>query len=124
MVCFQIHLAFRLEKRDVINESNVHRFHHLAKHYLGTISSIIYDGSYCQSTILLCDEDAVAFLRDLPPPVFVTSIQILRSPVCLYSFYKWTKKQIRPPKNLLLKQVYWMASSLESRHSNFQREGI
>jgi hypothetical protein len=121
MVCFDIHLAFEVHQRSVVNDQNLRRIHHLAKHCLGTLETISYEKGFAFCNIHLCDEDAVAFLRDVPQPVFVTTIKMLRSPVLFYSFYKWSGTEVRAPKLLLLKNVFWMAKSLESRFTPASR---
>lgn len=65
--------------------------------------------------ILVCNEDAVGFLRDLPSPVFCLRVSLLHEKILLYSNYKQTHEKTIPPREFLLKQVYWSASQLE-RH--------
>lgn len=125
MVCFDVYIAFSLYRKDSANLVNLKRLDHLAKHYVGDIRGMWVEDNYQHCRILLCDEDAVGFLRDVPDPVFAYKIQLLHKNTALYSNYKWSKQSIRPPQDPLLKKVFWMASSLERRfYSSFQRIGM
>ena len=113
MVCFDIVLAYPLSSRHRANEVFDQRLEHLRKHYRADSLGELYEGGLKLTRFAICDEDAVAFLRDVPNPTFCISITLLRSDTLLYSNYKATGQSIRPPQHLLLKQVYWTAAKLE-----------
>lgn len=113
MVCFEVEIAYPLIAREDSNLTFLERIYHLSKHYRADAISTSRNGSFLHLTFAICNEDASGFLRDLPFPTFCVKIRILRSDNLLYSNYKYTGIYVYPPKLLLLKQVYWQASSLQ-----------
>lgn len=113
MVCFEIMLAYPVSERKRNNVVFDTRMEHLRKHYRADSLGETYDKNMKYTIYAVCDEDAVAFLRDVPNPTFCVSIKILRTDAVLYSNYKFTGKYIQPPHHLLLKKVYWRAAQLQ-----------
>jgi len=113
MVCFDIEIAYPVSERRQTNQTYERRIEHLRHHYRADPLSQEFYGAYKHLRFALCDEDAVSFLRDVPQPTFCVSIKLLRSDSFLYSNGKYTKRWIKAPKHLLLKKIYWTASSLE-----------
>jgi hypothetical protein len=113
MVCFDIVLAYPLSPRHASNEVFAQRIEHLRKHYGADSLGEAYQGNLKLTRFAVCDEDAIAFLRDVPHPTFCVSIFLLRTTTPLYTNYKATGHYIKPPQHLLLKKVYWTASKLE-----------
>ncbi len=113
MVCFDIELAYPLSQRNESNLAYEQRLEHLRKHYRADGIETTYKKNLKVVRFAVCDEDAIGFLRDVPPPTFCLSIKILRTDVYLYKNYKATGQYVYPPHLLLLKQVYWKASQLQ-----------
>ncbi len=113
MVCFDIVLAYPVSPRWQSNEAFAARLEHLRKHYRADSLGETYEGNLKLIRFAICDEDAVAFLRDVPNPTFCISIFLLRTNTALYSNYKATGHYTKPPRHPLLKQVYWTASKLQ-----------
>ncbi len=113
MVCFDIVLAYPVSPRAVSNETYSQRIEHLRKHYRADNLGETYDGNLKIVRFAVCDEDAIAFLRDVPNPTFCLCIKVLRTHAVLYSNYKATGHYTKAPKHPLLKQDYWTASKLE-----------
>lgn len=113
MVCFTITIAYPLSAREKNNMVYEQRLEHLRKHYRADSISQRYEGNEKHVTFALCDEDAIAFLRDLPQPTACVSVGIMRTDIVLYSNYKRTGVFVQPPHNLLLKKVYWRAAQLQ-----------
>lgn len=122
MVCFTITIAYPLSSRERNNLVYEQRLEHLRKHYSADAIGQSYEGNEKYMTFALCDEDAVAFLRDLPQPTICISIRILRSDLLLYSNYTRTGTFVQPPRHLLLKKVYWRASQLQKWASKPSRK--
>lgn len=119
MVCFDIEIACPVSERNQTNQTYERRIEHLRRHYRGDPLSHRFEGSLKILRFALCDEDAIAFLRDVPQPTFCVSIKILRTNVYLYTNRKYTKQSCVPPKHLLLKKMFWTASSLEKWQPSF-----
>jgi hypothetical protein len=117
MVCFEIEIAYPIQKRQHSNTTYQKRIQHLQKHYCADPVAIKHNESFQHFTFAICDEDAVGFLRDLPFPTFCVKVAILRTNVLLYSNYKYTGVYVYPPRNQLLKRVYWQASSLQKYYN-------
>jgi hypothetical protein len=113
MVCFDIVLAYPISPREASNQVFAQRIEHLRKHYRADSLGELYQGGLKLTRFAICDEDAIAFLRDVPNPTFCLSIALLRTDTLLYSNYKVTGQTRKPPQDSLLKQVYWTASKLE-----------
>lgn len=113
MVCFTITIAYPLSSRERNNDAYEVRIEHLRRHYRADTISQSYEGNEKHVSFAICDEDAVAFLRDVPHPTVCISIGFLRSDILLYSNYKRTGIFIQPPQHLLLKRVYWRAAQLQ-----------
>ena len=113
MVCFTITIAYPLNSRYSVNDAYEVRIEHLRKHYRADCLSQSYEGHEKHITFAMCDEDAVAFLRDVPQPTTCISVGILRTDILLYSNCKRTGIFVQPPHNHLLKKVYWRAAQLQ-----------
>jgi hypothetical protein len=111
MVCFEIVVSIPFNGKKTVNVLNEKCMEHLRKCYNADIIKE-KDGLY---KILACNEDAVGFLQDLPRPIVCIRVSLLHQKILLYSNYSLTKERCIPPRDLLLKQVYWAASQLE-RH--------
>lgn len=115
MVCFTIEFAqpvMKLERQRVSQEM---RLQHMSKHYnAGPLQGYEKDGiEYIRFAV--CDYEAVDLLRDIPDPMTCVSVKLQRNDVYLYKNYKVVKEECPPPRDSLLKKVYWMASKLERR---------
>lgn len=115
MVCFNILIAYSYSQRHVQNTMNEKRIEHLRRHYNADFIGGWIDGGIQFFELAVCDEDAIAFLQDIPPAVYCISVKILRSDALVYSYAKVTHVRTIPPKHPLIKQVYWAASQLERR---------
>ncbi len=113
MVCFDVEIAYPISSRFQTNQTFERRIEHLRKHHRGDPLSQSFQGNLKHIRLAFCDEDAVAFLRDVPQPTFCVSIKLLRSDLLLYSNFKYTTTWVKPPRHPLLKKIYWTASSLE-----------
>ena len=117
MVCFSIQLAYPYPSSDKANIVQEMRLEHLCKHYnvdiyeKNTIDNIVY------ITVAACNNDAIAFLRDVPQPISCVYVKFHKSEVYLYKNYTMLRETCIPPRNLFLKKVYWNASQLQ-RWSN------
>ncbi len=111
MVCFELILSIPISEKSTVNVLNEKYLEHLRKSYNADIQKN-KENIY---TILVCNEDAVGFLQDLPNPVVCIRVNLLHEKILLYSNYSLTKQKSIPPRELLLKRVYWAASQLE-RH--------
>ena len=120
MVCFQVKLIHALSKRRLRNLMVDQKLEHLFHHRSASLLEIKYIPHKKQSiyTVLVCDEDAVALLRDMPPKILCLSIRLQKTNTLLYSNYKLTREWSRPPRDPLMKDVYWMASKLEPRNQS------
>jgi hypothetical protein len=85
MVCFDIVLAYPVSSRWQSNEAFAGRIEHLRKHYRADTLGEAYDEGLKLIRFAICDEDAVAFLRDVPSPTFCLSIAMLRTNTLLYT---------------------------------------
>lgn len=127
MVCFDILVAYPYAERYVQNTMNEKQLEHLRRHYNADFLGGWIDGGIQFFELALCDRDAIGFLRDVPSSVYCVSVKILRTDTFLYSFYKATGMEVKPPRNPLLKEVYWAASQLERRRQDphkIQKLGI
>lgn len=115
MVCFHIVLAYPEEKRNVINVLNEKRIKHLCRSYNADLFDQYTSKGVRYIYLAACDADAVCILRDVPPSIYCVFITILRSNTLVYTHSKLTKERTTPPRDLLLKRVYWTASQLEKR---------
>lgn len=113
MVCFDIFLAYPLHSREKRNVVFAARIKHLRRHYNVDETSSFSTDSTRYVRVSVCDDDAIGFLRDLPEPTYCVWIRFLRSNALFYANSKATGNWVVPPKELLLKRVYWLASSLE-----------
>ena len=119
MVCFDVEIAYPVSERHQNNVVFEQRIEHLRKLHRGDILSKKFEGNLQHQRFSFCNEDAFAFLRDVPQPTFCVSIKLLRSDLYLYKNYKYTKQCVKPPKHLLLKKIFWTASSLEKWQPGF-----
>jgi len=113
MVCFDVEIAYPLTERRRNNLVFEQRVEHLRKLYRGDRLSKTMKNGFQHERFSFCDGDTFAFLRDVPEPTFCVSIKLLRSDLYLYHNFKYTKQCVKPPKHLLLKKIFWTASSLE-----------
>lgn len=115
MTCFEIILAVPVFERQTMNVLNDKKIAQLRKSYNADICKQKTAENQTVFQILVCNEDAVGFLQDLPSPVVCLRVSLVHEKTLLYSNYKKTHTKTIPPRELLLKQVYWSASQLE-RH--------
>ena len=113
MVCFELLIAYPLRSWEYSNTVFEQRIRHLRRHYNADEKNCFVVGGTRYLLLTVCNEDAIDFLRDVPEPVYCLWIRIRNQPNYMYANYKATGKWIVPPKELLLKRVYWTASSLE-----------
>ena len=113
MPCFVITVVYPPHERDVVNRVNSTYFTKFIGNYRGVCNTstmwnhTIYD-------IVLCDEEAAAFLRDLPEPFIVAYILYRSSGQIFYKHSKIQREPIPPPRNdKVLMDIYWNASACE-----------
>jgi hypothetical protein len=115
MVCFTIQFAQPVMKSNRQRVSQEKRYEHLCKQYnAGPLQGYEEDGIEYLS-VAVCDSEAVDLLRDIPDPMTCVSVKLHRHDLYLYKNYKVLQEECVPPRDLLLKKVYWMASKLERR---------
>ena len=97
-----------LNKRTIENLARAHRANLLSTGEMNT---------YSVSEITVCDEDAAAFLRDLPEPFLIAAIVIRLSKELFYTnpLLKTEKRPVPPRRGSVEKDVYWWAASCEKR---------
>ena len=117
MVCFRIILAYPKNPRPLVNMMMETRLKHLNRHMVGDLREKIEEKNIIYQSLFICDEEAVAFIRDLPAPIHVLTIHLLHGEQLLYSNTKYLKTTPPPPQDTLLKQLYWQAKSCEPRFS-------
>ena len=116
MVCFEIIFAYPVQSREKVNAVQQEAVYHMIKYHNGDYLGSKHVGNEIHVKVAICDEDAIALLRDIPPTTYVVQITDKYKGSFLYSFWKATGKEIRPPRyDFLLKKVYWSASQLERR---------
>ena len=117
MVCFQITIAYPLQRRYQTNILQEQKINHMIKYHNGDYLDEEQVDNEMHIRVAICDEDAVGFLRDIPGGTYCLQIKVLRNNTLLYSFWKVTHVEVAPPRyDPLLKKVYWSASQLERRH--------
>jgi len=100
------------EKELVNNMNHTHFIKRVGRYggvcRLSTISNhTVYD-------IVLCDEEAAGFLRELPEPFIVAYIIYSSSGQIFYKHAKIQREHVPPPhNNKVLMDVYWNASACE-----------
>jgi hypothetical protein len=128
MVCLELEIAFPIPPRYASEQTYLQRIDHLRKHYNADFIAKHYKGDFVHALFAVCDEEAAGFLRDLPAPTFCVKISYLRNDTVLYTNYKYTGLYTPAPKILILKKIYWLASSLEKWQpkfpQSFQKLGI
>lgn len=136
MTCFELVLAYSLEhhcsaptsrvnrqvQREIQRKQQQQKQHidHLCKHATAASRGSFVEGTTQIVIISACDLDAVSLLRDMPSGVYCLLVRRLFQNDVVYSNWKATQKTISPPRDSMLKQVYWAASKLEremSRHA-------
>ncbi len=72
---------------------------------------------YVVSEVVLCDEDAAAFLRDLPEPYLIAAIVIRSQKVLFYTnpLMRTDKRPVPPRRGTVEKDIYWWAAKCEKR---------
>jgi hypothetical protein len=116
MVCFEILFAYPLHFREKVNTVHQEAMYHMIKYHNGDFLESHLVNDEIQVKVVICNEDAIGLLRDIPPTTYVLQIKDKYQGSFLYSFWKATGKAVRPPRyNVLLKKVYWSASQLERR---------
>jgi len=116
MVCFDITLAYPLQKSERNNIVQEKRIEYLRRHANADRLDWKEGNNVMYIRFSACDEDAIGFLRDIPQPIYCVEIRILRTAELFYTFTKLTGAQVVPPRySLLDKRVFWAASQLE-RH--------
>ena len=115
MVCFEVVFAFKQVPRRIVNVMVDHRLEHLFKQYSAELKDKAVESEMVLYKVLVCDEDAVRLLRDVPVQILCVEVRIRKTGSLLYSNAKLTRSWIRPPQQLLLRRVYWSASKLEPK---------
>jgi hypothetical protein len=115
MVCFLLQVVFPKQKRNVSQIAIESRIEHISKHYNADYTKALYNMTGTLFTFRVCDEDAIALLRDLPIPYCVLSIDILHRGVNLYTFknHKQPEANGTPAEVKVLRDLYWFAKSAE-----------
>ncbi len=116
MPCYTIVLQYPYQSRAISNVVLCHRIQHLASHSCADLQEISKEGATLQFRITACDEDVITILRDVPVPMTCIEVRNPHTKDLLYSNRKLTKIWVRPPRELLLKRIYWQASKLEQRN--------
>jgi hypothetical protein len=116
MVCFDISIAYPLQRRYQTNILQEEKISHMIKYHNGDFLGGKQIDNEMHIRVAICDEDAVGFLRDIPAGAYCLQIKDLHKNTLLYSFWKVTNVEVLPPRyDLILKKVYWSASQLERR---------
>jgi hypothetical protein len=87
---------------------------HLFKHSNADCLEKMKTERYAVYRVSVCDMDAYTLLRYSPEGMSCLWVRFLHSKDLLYSNTKASKVWVRPPRDLLLKRVYWAASKLEN----------
>ena len=119
MVCFEILLSYPIHRRKLVNEISDVRMNHLFKHAGASCLEKVETERYRLYRVSVCDMDAHTLLRYSPEGMGCLWIRFLYSQALLYANAKTTDLWIRPPRDLLLKRVYWAASKLEKASLDF-----
>lgn len=117
MVCFDILLAYPQNEKDIMNTMNEKRLEHIRRVHNADFCGGYVEDNICYVRLRACNLDAAGLLKDIPPLMYCVWVNILRTDIVLYSFFKVTQEKVIPPRNLLLKEVYWAASQLEPRYT-------
>ena len=113
MPCFTITVMYPPHERHVVNRVNGTYFIKFIRRYGGVCRVSVLHGHPVYD-IILCDEDAAAFLRDLPEPYLVAYIVYTSSNKLFYKHAKIRRTPVPPPHNdKLLMDVYWNAVATE-----------
>jgi hypothetical protein len=113
MTCFEIVLAYPLQERQVVNLMNEKRVNQLCKYYSADFRIAACEEGNRLIKVRVCDMDAVGLLHDMPSGVYCVYVEVLHDRIPLYSNYKATHTWLKPPRELILKKVYWAATKLE-----------
>ncbi len=116
MPCYTLVLQHPYQSRAISNVMLCHRLEHLASHACADLQEISKQETTLQFRITACDEDVITILRDVPAPMTCIEVRNTHTKELLYSNRKVTKVWTRPPRELLLKRIYWQASKLEQRN--------
>jgi hypothetical protein len=115
MVCFHILLAYPVNPKESANQVFFKQLAHLCKGLNADLTYWYETNDVIYIRVAVCDTEAVTLLRDIPSPVYCVSVSLSQKNQPLYKFYKVLQEEVRPPRDLLLKRVYWTASQLEPR---------
>ena len=113
MVCFELLLTYPIHSREVVNRIADVRMGHLFKHSSATCLEKLTTETHRLYRVSVCDEDAYMLLRYSPERMGCLWVRFLYAQALLYTNSKATELWIRPPRDPLLKKVYWAASKLE-----------
>ena len=122
MTCFTITLVHPTGPHPTINLLNAIGLRKHIHRFRADKTLVIMRSDICKVT--LCDEEAAAFLRDLPAPFFVASVSILSPPTLVerifYLHSRIRRERVPPPhRNKILMDVFWNAMACET---NFRRQ--
>jgi hypothetical protein len=120
MPCFNITVLCPPHPKKIVNDMNalyflkyMYRFRAIYKRSV-IASHTVYD-------IVLCDEDAALFLRDLPQPFIVASIVFTFSGEIFYKHAKIRREAVPPPhRDKILMDVYWNAIACEKNFKDLE----
>lgn len=113
MVCFELLLTYPIPTRELVARIAEVRMDHLFKHSSATCLERLSTTTHRLYRVSVCDEDASMLLRYSPEGTGCLWVRFLHAKTLLYSNSKATELWIRPPRDPLLKKVYWAASKLE-----------
>ncbi len=117
MTCYTIFTLYPLQDNPRINLMNQRALQNLVRvHRANLITSGEMNG-YVVSEVVLCDEDAAAFLRDLPEPYLIAAIVIRSQKVLFYTnpLMRTDKRPVPPRRGTVEKDIYWWAAKSEKR---------
>ena len=115
MVCFHIVLAYPVHQNNSANDVFFKQFNHMCKHLNAEYTFWYETKESIYIRVAICDNDAIALLRDIPSPVYCVSVKYSKNEDYIYKNYKVLQEEIRPPRDSFLKRVYWTASQLQRR---------
>ncbi len=117
MTCYTIFTLYPLQDNPRINLMNQRALQNLVRVHRANLITSGEMNNYIVSEVVLCDEDAAAFLRDLPEPYLIGAIVIRSQKVLFYTnpLMRTDKRPVPPRRGTVEKDIYWWAAKCEKR---------
>ena len=114
MPCFSLYIICPVNKNNTINKLNNIYINRHARENNTTIVKVDLVNNYYLYKFIVCDTDAVVFLRDLLLPFLVGYILYTATLELFYKNSRIQRPYVPPPRyDKLLKDVYWSAVQCE-----------